>query len=297
MTTPTAVRLTATSEFEQAAFYRLAFSGRRFLVLLLESWFRRVMSMCARKNTASRRGWLAGPGLRAITVLVFSIFALLAVPSSFALGRHGGRSGFGFGQRGGGQHGGHPSAPQAHASPPHAQQPPRSEPEVRAYTPPHANTQARPGQQHLPEWLNSHRNMTPQQQEDALRREPGFRDLSPGQQQRLVNRLHALDQMTPEQRQRTVQRNENFERLSPERKQEIRGASQAFSQMSPDRQRAVRHAFQQLIQMPPQQRQQMLNSGAYAERFSPQERTVLGNLLSIEPYQRPNTIPQPYFGR
>jgi hypothetical protein len=67
--------------------------------------------------------------------------------------------------------------------------------------------------------------------------------------------------------------------------------------MSPDRQQAVRRAFRQMRQMPPQQRQMFLNSGSYASQFSPQERTVLGNLLSIEPYQPHGAIPQPYFGR
>jgi hypothetical protein len=52
-----------------------------------------------------------------------------------------------------------------------------------------------------------------------------------------------------------------------------------------------------LRQMPPQERQQMLSSGSYASQFTPQERTVLGNLLSIEPYQHPGAISQPYFGR
>lgn len=91
-----------------------------------------------------------------------------------------------------------------------------------------------------------------------------------------------------------MDRNEMFERLSPERQQEVRGAAQALSGMSPDRQATIRHAFQQLRGMPPEQRQQMLNSG-YGAQFSPQERTVLGNMLSIEPYQ-PH-IAQPYFGR
>jgi hypothetical protein len=174
-------------------------------------------------------------------------------------------------------------------------------PEVRA---PQSRPNAGPnqpaphsGQQHLPEWWNNHRNLTPAQQADALRREPGFRSLPQDQQQRLINRLQSLDQKTPEQQQRIMARNEAFERLSPERKQEVRGASQALSQMSADRQLVVRHAFQQLRRMPTEQRQQLLNSRVYGGQFSPQERTVLGNLLSIEPYAAPRSIPQPYFGR
>lgn len=96
------------------------------------------------------------------------------------------------------------------------------------------------------------------------------------------------------EQQRTLDRIEAFERLSPERRQEVRGATQAFRQMPPARQAVMRRAFQQLRQMPPEERQRMLNSG-YASQFTPQERTILGNMLSIEPYQ-PH-IAQPYFGR
>jgi len=167
-------------------------------------------------------------------------------------------------------------------------------PEVRAPQN-RPNQPSRPGAQHLPEWWSNHRNLSPDQQADALRREPGFRSLPEDQQQRLINRLHSLDGKSPEQQQRIMQRNENFERLSPERRQEVRGAAQALKQLSPDRQTVVRRAFQQLRQMPTGQRQQLLNSSVYGGQFSPQERTVLGNLLSIEPYQP--RIVQPYFGR
>jgi hypothetical protein len=188
----------------------------------------------------------------------------------------------------------HMSAPAQHTPTAPARVPEPStqtRPQVHATVPP-----ARPGQQHLPEWWNNHRTLSPQQQEDALRREPGFHNLPSDQQQRLVDRLHSLDQKSPEQQQRILARNEAFEHLSPERKQEVRGASQALGQMSPERQQVLRQAFKQLRQMPPAQRQQLLGSGAYASQFSPQERTVLGNLLSIEPYQHAG-IPQPYFGR
>ena len=208
-----------------------------------------------------------------------------------------------FGHHGGQRGGGH-GAPQAHSAPPPQARPspshapePSHVPEARSGTSSYGNTQPNhPGQQHLPEWFNSHQNMTPQQRENALRREPGFNNLPATQQQRLINRLHSLDEKTPEQRQRILQRNENFEHLSPERQQEVRGAAQALGQMSPERQQALRGALQQLRHMPPQERQQMLNSQAYGSRFSPQERTVLGNLLSIEPYQRPGTIPSPTSG-
>lgn len=233
-------------------------------------------------NTASRFGWLRSrvlPGLRKLHVSALLSFGILVWFAGTALAES-----HGFRQTG------HPApAPHASAPAPQSRPAPQSHPDVRPPAP-------RPGQQHLPEWWNNHRNLTPEQQTDALRREPGFRNLPPDQQQRLINRLQSLDQKTPEQRQRMLDRNENFERLSPERRQEVRGAAQALRQMSPDRERVVRHAFQQLRHMPPNQREQLLNSSVYGGQFSPQERTVLGNLLSIEPYA-PQAIPQPYFGR
>jgi hypothetical protein len=184
------------------------------------------------------------------------------------------------------QAGGHPAMQAPHQAPaPHIQAPH-----------PAQNTPARPNQQHLPEWWNNHRNLTPSQRADALRREPGFRSLPQDQQQRLLNRMQSFSQRPPEQQQRMMARNEAFQQLSPERRQEVLHSSQALSQMSPDRKRVVGRAFQQLRTLPPQERQQFLNSSSYASQFSPQERSVLSNMLSIEPYQ-PHGIPQPYFGR
>lgn len=142
----------------------------------------------------------------------------------------------------------------------------------------------RPGQQHLPQWLSQHQNMTAQQQENMLRREPGFNRLTPNQQQRVLNQLHTLDAHPLAFRERLAQRNEAFERLSPEGKQDVRGAAQAFHQMPAGRQVAMRQAFNNLRELPPDQRQEILNSARFTHTFSPQERHVLGSLLAIEPY-------------
>lgn len=244
-------------------------------------------------RTASHEKRLLGTGMPGLRPFAVAALLLLFIGSAF-LARNAAADSRRFAQTARPSQAAHAPAPQS-----------RPMPEIRSGTRPEQQgagrpgqqSAQRPGQQHLPEWWSNHRAMTPSQREDALRREPGFRNLPSDQQQRLINRLHTFEERSPEQQQRILQRNENFERLSPERKQEVRGASQALSQMSPDRQQVVRHAFQQLRRMPPQQRQQLLNSGVYGGQFSSQERTVLGNLLAIEPYETPRTIPQPYFGR
>jgi hypothetical protein len=55
--------------------------------------------------------------------------------------------------------------------------------------------------------------------------------------------------------------------------------------MPPERNMAVRHAFRDLRGLPPEQRQGVLNSARFQAEFSPQERSVLSHMLSIEPYQ------------
>jgi hypothetical protein len=95
----------------------------------------------------------------------------------------------------------------------------------------------------------------------------------------------SLDLRPLEQRQRILERNEMFEGLSPQQKADVRTSSQSLAGMAPDRQRMVRQAFIDLRGIAPQQREQILNSARFSQTFTPDERHVLGSLLSIEPYE------------
>ncbi len=187
----------------------------------------------------------------------------------------------------GAQQHGQAGSPRFNPGPPAVRQGPQGVPGRAGQAPAQGWNQGQPQPrgQHLPEWMANHQNLNPAQQEEALRREPGFSRLPGPQQQQLINRLHKLDSAPPQVRQRILARNEMFERLPAEQKQEIRGASQALSQMPPDRNMAVRHAFRDLRGLPPDQRVNVLNSARFQAEFTPQERNILGNLLSIEPYQ------------
>lgn len=140
-------------------------------------------------------------------------------------------------------------------------------------------------QQHLGGWLQSHQGESFAGQANALRHEQGFSNLPQQQQQRLIDRLHQLNSMPPAQRQRTLGRIENMERLSPERRQAVRNSAEELSAMDPARKQQVRGAFRALRDMPPAERQQMLNSPEFRSQYNDHERRVLGNLLSVEPYQ------------
>jgi Protein of unknown function (DUF3106) len=236
-------------------------------------------------------------------------FLLSAIPAAWA-----GRGGFGGFQHGGGAH----SAPAPRSQGPRNQGRPSAQPAGRpgqAQRPPQGygaqsqrpggygqpGGQARPAyngtpysmratpqpQGHLPQWMAQHQNMPVGQQERLLRSEPGFNRLNQGDQQRAIQRLRQMNEMPEAQRQRFLARNENLERLSPAQRMQVNDSARQLKGLPPDRQTLVRGAFRDLRGVPMDQRQTMLNSARYSSQFTPQERGILGNLLSVEPYEAP----------
>ena len=180
------------------------------------------------------------------------------------------------------------------------QQPPRehqrnlqSKPERSPEQHPSTRSQQNHGGEHLPEWYRTHQHLTLQQQERALRRQPGFNKLSPAQKRRILQRLRYLDSQPPAVRARIMARNEAFERLSPERRQEVRAAAQAFQRMPRVRKQQLGRAFHILRTLPPNERSAILHSARFRNEYSPRERHILSNLLSIEPWQPPPAPPTP----
>jgi DNA-directed RNA polymerase subunit F len=168
-------------------------------------------------------------------------------------------------------------------------QPPKAGPSAPP-PPPRVEWQRPPGMNHpgsgphLKQWMQSHSNLTPEQQQQALEREPGFRSLPPETQQRLRNHLTQLNNMSPQQRQRLLDHNEAMARLSPPQRQQVREAVKQFASLPPDRRHEVARTFRQLRDMPEPQRQALLDSESYRGRFTPQERDALSGLFSVESY-------------
>jgi hypothetical protein len=139
--------------------------------------------------------------------------------------------------------------------------------------------------EHLTQWMYEHRNLTPEQQRQALSSEPGFRGLPQPTQQRLLDHLSQLAAMPPDQRQRTLSHAEQIERLNPEQRAEVRSAMLQLGALPPDQRKVVYHAFHELRGMPPEQRLPALN-----ERYrglSPQQRVTLQQLMHVEPMLPP----------
>jgi hypothetical protein len=141
---------------------------------------------------------------------------------------------------------------------------------------------------HLGDWLNQHRNLPIQQQEQLLRNDPNFNRLPPATQQRLTQQLREVNQLPEEQRERRLARSEMLERLSPQDQSQFRQAGRRLSALPPDRQVMVTRAFQDLRSVPLDQRDTVLNSARYQNNLSPDERNILSNLLRAEPYEPPH---------
>ena len=141
---------------------------------------------------------------------------------------------------------------------------------------------AQHSQPHLAEWLQLHSNMTLQQQEKALRDEPGFARLPVSRQQRLMERLRQLNSMPPQQRERVLDRMEALERLSPEQRQQLRAAMQQASQLPEKQRQAIREALHNLRQLPQDQQEATINSVQFKKEFSDGERHILETLIQIQ---------------
>lgn len=154
-----------------------------------------------------------------------------------------------------------------------------------AYPGNRAPKDAPPG--HLESWLDAHRNVPVQNQEQMLRKDPSFQRLVPGEQQRLLQQLRDVNQLSEQRRARRLARNENLERLSPMARMEVSRSAREWTQLPPERQAMMRSAFRDLRSVPPDQRGIVLNSQRYQSQFNPQERGILGELLKVEPYEQP----------
>jgi hypothetical protein len=148
-----------------------------------------------------------------------------------------------------------------------------------------------PGQnvkgEHLAEWMNQHSNLTPQQQQQALNREPGFNQLPQATQQRMHERLTQLNAMNPDRRQRILNYNERMEHLSVDQRTEVRGSMQQLGALPQDQRRQVAKSFRELRELPPDQRGAALNSPQY-QYMNPAQRSALNNLLRVEPLIPPS---------
>lgn len=90
--------------------------------------------------------------------------------------------------------------------------------------------------------------------------------------------------MPPQQRAWRLARAEAIEHLSPQARRQLDRSSADFANLPLQRQTLVKRAFQQLRSVPLDERPIVLNSKRYRGVFTPEERQILSDFLSVEPY-------------
>ena len=147
---------------------------------------------------------------------------------------------------------------------------------------------AKPTGEHLPEWINQHKDLTPEEQQKALEKEPGFRELPPQTQQRMRDQLNKLNSMSPEKRQHLLERNEAMERLNPAQRSQVNSAMKQLRDLPPDQRVYVARTFRGLRELSPAQRQAVLSSERF-NHLTNAQRATLNSLMQVEPL-----LPPPY---
>jgi phage-related protein len=166
-----------------------------------------------------------------------------------------------------------------------AANPPQKNPPQKNQSPPAQKNGNRSGQpaRKTGEWLESHKNLPPDQQLKALESDPKFQKLPPDRQAALRERLRKFNSLPPEQRDRALQRMDFMQSLTHEQREQIRDANQKMQALPQDRRVAVHTALRHLRQMSPEQRQQVFASDRFRNTFSGQEQEILKQLATINP--------------
>lgn len=133
------------------------------------------------------------------------------------------------------------------------------------------------------DWLQAHKDLTPDQQEKALERDPAFKKLPPAEQANLRDRLRKFNSLTPEQRARALQRIQFMANLTQQQRAQIRQSNQQLQALPQDRRVMVHKALRHLRQMDPQEREQVMQSDRFKSTFSDQEQGILRQLAAINP--------------
>ncbi|MEP7363691.1 MAG: DUF3106 domain-containing protein [Acidobacteriota bacterium] len=130
--------------------------------------------------------------------------------------------------------------------------------------------------------LDRLQKMSPEERRKALDALPE------GRREQFERRLEAYSHMTPSERERLARQLNNFQQLPPERQKAIRQMRKQLSEMPPRRRRLMAREVMELRGMSDEERQSRLDSPELKDRFSDEERQLLGDLSSVlEPEPEP----------
>ena len=128
-------------------------------------------------------------------------------------------------------------------------------------------------------WVDTMRNLTPQQRERVLQNSRAFQNLSPDKQQKIRQQFNQWDHMNAQQRADLVQKERTWRNLTPEQQQHLKNdVWPAWQRMPWDRQQVMKQKLGILQNMPESARNQRLNDPNFTRGMSDDERSMLQDL-------------------
>jgi len=128
-------------------------------------------------------------------------------------------------------------------------------------------------------WVDSMRDLTPQQRERVLQSSRAFQNLSPDKQNKIRQQFNQWDHMSPNQRADLREKEQTWRSLSPEQRDHIKSdVLPKMRQMPWDRQQMINQKLSVLKNMPESARNQRLNDPNFTRGMSDDEKSVLHDL-------------------
>jgi hypothetical protein len=144
---------------------------------------------------------------------------------------------------------------------------------------------------HRGDWLRKYMTLPPHQQEQQLRRDPGFQSLSPERQSKLLDRLRNFNSQSPEKKAQILNRMETFEHMSPQQQQQARNLFNQYRNLPEDQKDKVSQAYRRLRGMPPAARSELLNSDEFKNNYTPEQRDLLKGMTDLNMSPAPAAPP------
>jgi len=142
-------------------------------------------------------------------------------------------------------------------------------------------------------WVDTMRDLTPQQRERVLQNSRAFQSLSPDKQARIRQQFNQWDRMTPQQRSNLRQSEQTWRHLTPEQRDHIKNdVLPKWRQMPWDRQQLMRQKLGVLQNMPESARNRRLNDPNFTRGMTDEERSMLHDLSHTHVGGPPDAPPE-----
>jgi Protein of unknown function (DUF3106) len=133
-----------------------------------------------------------------------------------------------------------------------------------------------------PRWVESLREMPPEQQERFLQNNARFQGLLPARQAQIRQNLAKWNRLTPEQKDRIRATEQMFEQMTPEQREHFRDELiPQLAQLPPERRQRVIGHWRRLQLMTPEEQQAALHDPRFMQGLSPDEQSMVRDLNSM----------------